>query len=78
MIQCSQGTILTPRIAAPMVNMAPKAFVVKQKMPISSLHFPSSTFIDFNHSFDEDVYLHVSFDVNVFGSFSALVSNMLD
>ncbi len=51
---------------------------MKQKMPISSLHFPSSTFIDFNDSFDEDVYLPVNSDVNVFGSFSALVSDMLD
>jgi len=51
---------------------------VKQKMPISSLHFPSSTFIDFNDSFDEDVYLPVNSDVNVFGSFSALVLDMLD
>jgi hypothetical protein len=47
LIQCSQGTILTPRTIAIVANVAPKAFVVKQKMlnkedtPISSLHFPS-------------------------------------
>jgi hypothetical protein len=41
----------------------------KEDTPVSSLHFPSSTFIDFNDSSNEDVYFLVSFDVNVFGSF---------
>jgi len=59
-----------------MANVAPKAFVVKPKTPISSLHFPSSTFIDFSDSFDEDVYLPMSSEVNVFGSFLALISDM--
>jgi len=45
----------------------------KEDIPISSSHFPSSTFIDINDSFDEDVSLLVSFDMNVFGSFSALI-----
>jgi hypothetical protein len=43
---------------------------------ISSSHFPSSTFIDLNDSFDEDVCLPVSFEENVFGSFLASISNM--
>jgi hypothetical protein len=59
--------------------VVPEVFIVKQEMldkediPISSSHFPSSTFIDINDSFDEDVSLLVSFDMNVFGSFSALI-----
>jgi hypothetical protein len=76
LIQCSQGTILTPRIAAPMENVVLEAFIVKQKVSISSSHFPSSTFIDLNDSFDEDVCLPVSFEENVFGSFLASISNM--
>ncbi len=49
---------------------------MKQKMPISSSHFPSSTFIDLNNSINEDVCLPMSFVVNVYGSFSALVSDV--
>jgi hypothetical protein len=48
----------------------------KEDTPISSSHFPSSTFIDLNNSFDEDVYLLVSFDVNVSSSFLALILNV--
>jgi hypothetical protein len=40
---------------------------------ISSLHFPSSTFIDFNNFSDEDVYLLVSSNANVSGSFLASI-----
>jgi hypothetical protein len=63
-------------------NVALEAFVVKQEVPdkedtpVSYFHFPSSTFIDFNNSFDEDVSLPVSFDVNVFGSFLPPVLNV--
>jgi hypothetical protein len=62
-----------------MANVALEVFIVKQKTldkentPVSSSHFPSSTFIDLNDFFDEDVSLHVSFDMNVFGSFPALI-----
>ncbi len=45
----------------------------KEDTPVSSSHFPSSTFIDLNDFSNEDVSLHVSFDMNVFGSFSALI-----
>ncbi len=44
--------------------------------PVSSSHFPSSTFIDFNNSSDEDVYPLVSFDVNVSSSFLAPILNV--
>jgi len=60
-------------------NVVPKTFVVKKKTldkedtPVSSSHFPSSTFIDLSDSSNEDVSLPVSFDVNVFGSCLALV-----
>jgi hypothetical protein len=56
-------------------NVAPKAFVVKQKKLdkentlISALHLLSSTFIDLSDSANEDVFLLMNFDVNVFGSF---------
>ncbi len=40
---------------------------------VPSLHFLSSTFIDFNDFSDADVSLLVSFDVNVFGSFLASI-----
>jgi hypothetical protein len=52
LIQCSHGTILTPWTIAFVANVAPKAFVVKQKKLdkentlISALHLLSSTFID--------------------------------
>jgi hypothetical protein len=42
----------------------------KENTIVSSLHFLSSTFIDLSDSSDEDVCLHVSFDVNVSSSFS--------
>jgi hypothetical protein len=60
-------------------NVALKAFVVKQEVLdkedtlVSSLHFPSSTFIDLSDSANEGVFLPVSFNVNVFGSFPTLV-----
>jgi hypothetical protein len=79
LIQCSQGTILTRRIATSVANVVPEAFVMKQEVPnnedipISSLHFPSSNFIDFSDSFDEDVYLPVSSDINVSSLFLTLV-----
>jgi hypothetical protein len=62
-------------------NVVLEVFFVKQEAldkedtPISSLHFPSLTFI-LNESFYEDVYLFVNSDINVFGSFSALVSDV--
>jgi hypothetical protein len=62
-----------------MVNVAPATFIMKQKVinkednPISSSHFPSSTFINFNNYSNENVSLPVSFDVNVYGSLSPLV-----
>jgi hypothetical protein len=49
---------------------------VKQITLVSSLHFPSSTFIDLTDSSDDDVSMLVSFDVNVFGSFPPPVSNV--
>jgi hypothetical protein len=79
LIQCSQGTILTPGIAASMANVAPEAFVVKQEALdkedtlVSSSHFLSSTFIDLSNFYNKDVSLLVSFDVNVFGSFPLLI-----
>ncbi len=65
-----------------MVNVAPEVFIVKQNAinkednPISSSHFPSSTFINFNNYFNEDVSLPMSFNVNVYGSLSPLVLGM--
>jgi hypothetical protein len=79
LIQCSQGTIITPWIATSMANVALEAFVVKQEAPnkedtpVSYLHFPSSTFIDIIDFANEDLFLLVNSDVNVFGSFSTLV-----
>jgi len=79
LIQCSHGTILTPWTIAFVANVAPKAFVVKQKKLdkentlISALHLLSSTFIDLSDSANEDVFLPMNFDVNVFGSFFTLV-----
>jgi hypothetical protein len=49
---------------------------VKQITLVSSLHFPSSTFIDISDSSDEDVSMLVSFDANVFGSFPPSVSDV--
>ncbi len=60
-----------------MANVAPEAFVVKQKTLdkgdtlVSPSHFPSSTFIDFRDFFNEDVSLPVSTNVNVSSSFLA-------
>ncbi len=48
----------------------------KEEIPISSSHFPSSTFINLNNCSDEDVSLPMSFDVNVCGSFLPLVSKV--
>jgi hypothetical protein len=65
-----------------MANVAPVAFIVKQETPdkedilISSSHFFSSIFIDLIDCFDENVSLHVSFDVNTCGPFLALVLGM--
>jgi hypothetical protein len=79
LIQCFQDTILTPGIAASMVNVAPEAFIVKQETLdkedtlVSSSHFLSSTFIDFSNFSNKDVSLLVNFDVNVFGSFPLLI-----
>jgi hypothetical protein len=56
-------------------NVAFEAFVLNQETPISSFHFPSSTFIDLGNSSDEDVCLLVSSNVDVFGSFSTLILN---
>jgi hypothetical protein len=62
-----------------MVSVVPKVFGGKQEAVdkedtfVSSSHFPSSNFINLNDSSDEDVSLHVSFDMNVFGSFLALI-----
>ncbi len=59
--------------------MVPEVFIVKQEtldkedILVSSSHFPSSTFIDINDSFDKDVSLLMSFHMNVFGSFPALI-----
>ncbi len=81
-IQCSQGTILIPRTIAYVANVVFEAFIVKQEAsdkedtPISFLHFPSSTFIDFNDSSNEDVSFLMSPYMNTFGSFSALVSDV--
>ncbi len=63
-----------------MVNVAPEIFIVKQKTinkkdnPI--LIFPSSTFINFNDYFNENVSLPMNFNVNVYGSLSPLVLGM--
>jgi len=71
--------ILTLRTIAFVANVAATTFIVTQKtfdkyeIPISSSHFPSSTFIDLNNSSDEDVSMLMSFDVNVYGSFLRLV-----
>jgi hypothetical protein len=65
-----------------MANVAFEAFIVKQETldkedtPVSSSDFPSSTFIDLRDSFDEDVFLPMNYDMNVFSSFLALVSDM--
>jgi hypothetical protein len=45
----------------------------KKDNPISITHFLSSTFINFNNYYNEDVSLLVSFDVNVYSSLSPLV-----
>ncbi len=64
------------------MNVAPTTFIVKQKATnkkdnlISSSHFPSSTFINLNDCSNENISLPVSFDVNVYGSISPLVSGM--
>jgi hypothetical protein len=64
------------------VNVASKAFIVKQDLLdkedtlVSSSHFFSSTFIELNNSFDEDVSPPMSFNMNVYGLFSALISNV--
>jgi hypothetical protein len=82
LIQCFQGIILTPGTTAFVANVASKAFVVKQDLSnkedalISSSHFLSSTFIDLNNSFDEDVSLPMSFNMNVYGLFPAPISNV--
>jgi hypothetical protein len=63
---------LTPRTITFVANVALKVFIVKQEgldkedTLVSSSHFPSSTFIDLNDSSNNDVCLHVSFDMNVF------------
>ncbi len=78
-IQCFQGTILTPGTIVSMANVVPEAFIVKQEASdkedtqVSFFHFPSSTFINFNNSFDEDVLMPMSPYVNTFGSFLALL-----
>jgi hypothetical protein len=62
-----------------MENVALEAFVVKLEVPknenilVSSLHFPSSTFIDFSNFSNEDVYLLVSSNANVSSSFLASI-----
>ncbi len=62
-----QGIILTPRVATYVANVAFKASIVtqessnKEDTPISLSHFASSTFIDFNNSFDEDCLLACKF-----------------
>ncbi len=62
-----------------MANVALEAFIVKQEAPnkedtlISSLHFLSSTFIDLSDSINEDVFLPMSSNMNVFGSSLTLV-----
>ncbi len=48
----------------------------KEDTPVSSSHFRSSTFIDFNDSSDEDVYLFVNSDINVSSSFLAPTSDV--
>jgi hypothetical protein len=61
------------------VNVAPMTFIVKHEAPnkedilVSSLHFPSSTFIDLSNYCDEDVSLHVGYNINVYGLFPSLV-----
>ncbi len=45
----------------------------KENTLISALHLLSSTFIDLSDSANEDVFLPVNFDVNVFSSFFTLV-----
>jgi len=61
------------------VNVALGAFIVKHEtpnkedIPVSSLHFLSSTFIDLSDYFDENVSLHVGYNVYVYGSFQTLV-----
>jgi hypothetical protein len=59
-----------------MVNVVPKAFVVKQDVSVSSSYFPSSTFIDFNNRSNEDVCLLMSSNVDVCNSFSTSISDM--
>ncbi len=59
-----------------MANVVPKIFVLKKEKLVSSSHFPSSTFIDLNDSFDEDVCLLVSSNMNVSSSLPALVSDV--
>jgi hypothetical protein len=82
LIQCFQSTIFTPWIATSMANVALEAFIVKQEAlnkeetVISSLDFPSSTFIDLRDSSNKDVFLPVNYDVNVFSSFLAPVSDV--
>jgi hypothetical protein len=62
-----------------MANVTPMTFIAKQEAPnkekilVSSLHFPSSTFIDLSDCFDEDVSLPMSSNMNVYGSFLPLV-----
>jgi len=62
-----------------MANVAPKAFLVKQEaldkedFLVSFSHFLSSTFINLNDSFDEDVHLPMNSDMNVYGSFPTSV-----
>ncbi len=79
LIQCSQGTILTPWTATSVANVALEAFIMKQEALnkedtlISSLHFLSSTFIDLSDSINEDVFLPMSSNMNVFGSSLTLV-----
>jgi hypothetical protein len=57
-------------------------FIVKHEVPnkedilISSSHFPSSTFIDCNDFFYEDVSLPMSSNMNVYGSFPPPVLNV--
>jgi hypothetical protein len=61
LIQSFQGTSLTPRTIAFVVNVVLEEQETsnKENTPISSLHFPSSTYIDFSNSFYEDVSLLV-------------------
>jgi hypothetical protein len=63
-------------------NVVIKAFIVKQEALdkdytlVSSSHFLSLTFIDFNDSSNEDVSLFVSSNMNVFSSFFASILNV--